>query len=233
MVNDQDTVQRLVTANLGLARTVAARYFRHDPARDEDLVQVAYVGLVKAARRYRHGYSGGFAAYAAPTIAGEVKRHLRDHGWMVRPPRSHQDLNRRIAHALPSLTQELQRMPSRDDLARELGESPAEVAAADACDGCLRPASLDATVIAGSPSSATTLGDLLPDERSGQGEAERRVMLWAALRTLPPRDRQIVYLRYFEDLSQQSIADRVGISQVHVSRILRRTLERLHLAIGA
>jgi len=230
MNHAQDAAQKLATAHLGLARAVAARYFRHDPARDEDLVQVAYVGLVKAARRYHPGYQGGFAAYAVPTIAGEVKRHLRDHGWMVRPPRAHQDLNRRIAHTMPQLTQQLRRTPSRDDLARELGESPAQVAEAGACDGCLRPVSLDASV---APASATTLGDLLPDERADECDADRRVMLWAALRTLPGRERHILYLRFFEDLSQQAIADRLGLSQVHVSRILRRTLERLQLAIGA
>lgn len=225
-----DAAQQLVTTHLGLARGVASRYFRHDPTRDEDLVQVAYVGLVKAARRYRPGFGAGFEAYAVPTIAGEVKRHLRDHGWMVRPPRAHQELNRRIAHALPHLTQQLQRSPSRDDLARELGESLVDVAAAGACDGCLRPASLDAVV---SGASTTTLGDLLPDESADESVADRRVMLWAALRSLPARERQIVYLRYFEDLPQHDIADRVGISQVHVSRILRRTLAQLHLAIGA
>lgn len=224
-----DAMQQLVTAHLGLAQAVAARYFRHDPARDEDLVQVAYVGLVKAARRYRPGFGAGFAAFAVPTIAGEVKRHLRDHGWMVRPPRAHQDLNRRIAHTVPQLTQDLQRVPSRDDLARELGESPAAVAAAGACDGCLRPASLDAAV----GDSSATLGDLIADDHGDENAADRRILLWAALRTLAPRERRIVYLRYFEDLPQHSIAERVGISQVHVSRILRRTLEQLHLAIGA
>jgi len=228
MDDEQDATQRLVTAHLELARAVAARYFQHDPTRDEDLVQVAYIGLIKAARRYRPS-RGGFVAYALPTIAGEVKRHLRDHGWMVRPPRARQELNRRIASAVPELTQQLRRTPTRDDLALELGATPDEVTAAGACDGCLRPLSLDVQV----GDSSTPLSELIADESSHEAEADRRVTVWAALRTLAPRERTIVYLRFFEELPQQAIADRLGISQMHVSRILRRTLGQLHLAIGA
>jgi len=219
----------LVVQNLALAQAIARRYFRHDPVGDEDLLQVAYLGLTKAARRYRSDLGPSFAAFAAPTIEGEVKRHLRDHGWFVRPPRAEQELNRRIRRTAPQLAQQLGRQPSTGDLARDLDETPAAIAAAAACDGCLRPVSLDTPA---SHDSSATIGDALagagPDD-----DLDRRIMLWAALHTLSARDRMIVYLRFFEDLSQQRIADRLGVSQMHVSRLLRRTLERLHLAIGA
>ncbi len=219
----------LALRNLSLAESVARRYYRRDAARDEDLLQVAYIGLVKAARRYDPAKGDAFAAFAVPTIAGEIKRHLRDNGWFIRPPRAMQELRARVRDATPALVQRLGRAPSATEMARELGVTTAEVEEAIACQQNLSAASLDVRVGA---DQTDTLGDLIADEHDETERSEAAAMLWSSSRTLTPRERRVVHLRWFEDRTQQEIAREIGVTQMQVSRILAKTLQRLRVAMG-
>lgn len=223
--------EKLMLENLSLAESVARRFFRPGRARDEDLVQVAYIGLLNAARRFDPERGTCFAAFAVPTISGEIKRHLRDHGWFVRPPRAVQDLRSRIAEASPRLAQTLGRGPSVAELTADLGTTPALVREALDCHHHLLPASLDVPV--GEDRDAT-LADVIPARDDEWERADRAVLLWSALRTLPPRERRVMHLRFFEERTQQEIAAEVGVTQMQVSRILSKTLRVLqeHLTHG-
>ncbi|WP_291041226.1 sigma-70 family RNA polymerase sigma factor [Herbiconiux sp.] len=216
--------EALVVEHLSLADAVARRFFRHDRARDEDLVQVARIGLLKAARRFDPEKGDTFSAFAVPTMAGEIKRHLRDLGWFVRPPRSVQELRARVAEATSRLTQELGRAPSLAELTLDLGESAAAVVEARACQQHLYPSSLDVPI---GDSHGATLADIIPDAADEVERADLVVMLWSVLRTLPARERRVIQLRFFEDRTQQEIAVELGVTQMQVSRILTKTLALL------
>lgn len=211
----------LVLAHLALAESVARRFFRHDRARDEDLVQVASIGLVKAARRFDPEKGDTFAAFAVPTMAGEIKRYLRDHGWFVRPPRHVQELRARLTEATPRLAQHLGHAPSVAELAADLGEPVDSVEEAIACQHHLYPASLDVSV---GETRELALGDLIPGSGGELEHTETVLLLWSVLRTLPARERRVIQLRFFEDRTQQEIATELGVTQMQVSRILTKTL---------
>lgn len=211
----------LILAHLPLAESVARRYFRHDRARDEDLVQVASIGLVKAARRFDPEKSDTFVAFAVPTMAGEIKRYLRDHGWFVRPPRHVQELRARLAEAAPRVAQRLGHAPSVAELSADLGETAAAVQEAITSQHHLYPTSLDVGV---GESREGTLGDLIPGAGDELERSETVLMLWAVLRTLPARERRVIQLRFFEDRTQQEIAAELGVTQMQVSRILAKIL---------
>lgn len=213
----------LVVENLALADAVARRFSRRG-GRDDDLLQVARIGLLKAARRFDPDRGVDFAAFAVPTISGEIKRHLRDYGWFIRPPRRLQELRVWVVEASGRLTHVLGRRPSLVEIADDVGESPALVQEAIECQRHLRPDSLDMPV--GGDRDAT-LGELLPIPGDDMERAERMLALWAALRCLPARERGIMYRRFFEDRTQQEIADEFGISQMQVSRLLTKCLSEL------
>jgi RNA polymerase sigma-B factor len=209
---------------LWLAESVAHRFFRRDPARDEDLVQVAYIGLVKSARRFDPEKGDSFPAFAVPTISGEIKRHLRDNGWFVRPPRHVQELRARVVEAVPRLSQELGRAPGMAELMVDLGEPAATIAEAIACQHHMYPASLDMTV---GDEHAATLADLIPGTGDELEQAESAAVISSALQVLPPRERHVLHLRFFEDRTQQEIARELGVTQMQVSRILSKSLTLL------
>lgn len=210
----------LVIRYRGLAESAAAGYL--GPGREvEDLCQVAYLGLIKAVRRFDPARGESFAAFAVPTIHGELKRHLRDHAWMVRPPRRLQDLRTAAAKVHPGLSQRLGRDATIRELARELGEPPADVAEALGCSSSLRPDSLD----------APGPGGLCPDLEDVVGRelehSEDVLMLRQAMRCLSATESELLILRYFHELSQQAIGDRLGLTQMQVSRQLARILVKL------
>jgi RNA polymerase sigma-B factor len=216
--------EALTLEYLWLAESVAHRFFRRDPARDEDLVQVACIGLVKAARRFDPEKGDSFPAFAVPTISGEIKRHLRDNGWFVRPPRHVQELRARVTEAVPRLAQELGRTPGIAELMVDLGESAAAVSEAIACQHHMYPASLDVSV---GDDHASTLADLIPGTGDDLEQAESAAVISSALQVLPPRDRHVLRLRFFEDRTQQEIARELGVTQMQVSRILAKSLTLL------
>ncbi len=214
----------LVLNHLGVAHSIARRYRNRGIAAD-DLEQVARLGLVKAARNYDAAKQADFLAYAVPTIRGEVRKHFRDHGWMVRPPRRVQEMQSRILAAAADLTQQIGRSPRPSEIAAHLGEPISEVEEALGADGCFSPSSLDRPVSAAS--DAPSLGDLLPGEDDDQQAVEARVLLGPAVRRLSERDRKILHLRYFNGWTQEEIAREIGVTQMHVSRLLTRILAEL------
>lgn len=214
-------VEAVVGATLPLADSLAARYAGRgiDP---EDLVQVARTALVAAIRRYRPGAGRGFVAFAVPTIRGELKRHFRDAGWVVRPPRGLQELRAEVAHAEEDLRHRLGREVAAAEVAETLGRSAAEVAAARACASAFAPGSLDAP----SPYGGTT-GEHLADPADATAAAEWRAAVRAEVARLTPRERLILRLRFVEERTQGEIGAIVGVSQMQVSRILTSMLDRL------
>jgi RNA polymerase sigma-B factor len=213
----------VVVLHMGLARAIAARY-RGRGIADEDLTQAAAMALLKAARNFDPSLGVEFLSYAVVTMKGEVKRQFRDYGWMVRPPRPIQKLQADVSRAQNDLTHELGRSPRVKEVAAHLGVAEEDVVEALSADGCYTPTSLDTPIGA---EGAGVLGELLPDENSAQNEAEARIMLTPAVRSLPEREREILYLRFFKQQTQAQIAKEIGVTQMQVSRILARVLTQL------
>ena len=222
-------LDEIVELNLCVARSLAHRY-RARGVEVEDLEQVAYLALVKAAHRFDPEAGHDFLAYAVPTIRGEVRRHFRDVGWTVRPPRRIQELQGRVADVQMDLAGRLGRSPTAGDLAAELGVERSEVEEALGAEGCFVPASLDRPV---GESGDTTVGDLLEATDPGQGSAEARIALGPVVRRLSERDRKILRLRFFEDLTQREIGAQIGVTQMQVSRVLSRIFDELRAALEA
>ena len=217
-------LDRAIELNLGIAHSIASR-FRGRGVESDDLDQVAYLGLVKAARSYRPDTDTPFLAYAVPTIRGEVKRYFRDCSWTVRIPRRLQELQGSIASVRPRLVQDLQRDPTLAELAEELGADVAEVEAAIAADGCYSVLSLDRPVDGEATASlADTIAD---DEDSSFERTEAVAVLEPVLSELAPRERRILELRFIEGHTQADIGAEIGVSQMQVSRLLRGILDRL------
>lgn len=211
-----------------LATHLAHRY-RNRGVEVEDLEQVAYVGLLNAIDRYDPDYGSRFVSFAAPTIAGEIKRHFRDSGWGASVPRRMKDISVSSRTVNQTLSQQLGRSPTVDEIAAELGISSDDVTDAAALGSAYRPDALDAPITEGGLSAGDTLGsedpriDLLIDLDS----------LAPLLASRPPREQEILRLRFYEDLTQRQIAERMGISQMHVSRILSATLDKLRVLLDA
>jgi RNA polymerase sigma-B factor len=204
-----------------LARSLARRYAnKGEPL--EDLEQVACLGLIKAIDRFDLSRDVRFATYAVPTIAGELKRHFRDRGWMLRVPREVQELSGKLGVVRERLVCDLARSPTVTELARATGADEDRVLEALAAAQAYRTLSLDQPFQDGTGPLETIGGDDL-----GFEQAEARAMLADGLDELAPREREIVRLRFFEGLTQREIAEQVGLSQMHVSRLIRRTVAQL------
>lgn len=213
----------LVLRYLDLAEALAARFEARGRER-ADLNQVAYLGLVKAARGFDQAKGESFPAYAAPTITGELKRYLRDRTWVVRPPRHIQDLRTRLFRAEPELTQSLGRNPSVAELAGELGTDPAEVQEAISASSSMHPDSLDAV----NPNSdAPSIGDVLACPETPLERLEELACLREAMQDLSESDRELLYRRYFCEETQVQLGKRLGMSQMQVSRRLAKVLVEL------
>ncbi len=225
----QRLVDELVVVNLGVAHAIAMRY-RNRGISPDDLEQVARLGLVKAAHAFDPERQNDFLAYAVPTIRGEVRKHFRDHGWTVRPPRRIQELQSRIMAAATELTQSLGRSPRPSEIARHLDADVEEIHEALSADGCFSPSSLDRKVSDDENSAA--LGDLLPADDNDQEAAEARLMLAPVVRRLSERDQLILHLRFFKGWTQDEIAQEIGVTQMHVSRLLSRILEELRSGLS-
>lgn len=213
----------IVRLNLGLADGIAGRYCGRGIERD-DLVQVARLGLVKAVRRFHTDRGVAFPAFATPTITGEVKRHFRDHGWAVRPPRRLQELHARIGPTGRDLEQRLHRPPTSAELAVELGVEAAELTRALEAATGFTTLSFDHRPGDDAPS----LSQLIPSEDDDLTLVEHRVDLHEAIETLTAREQRVVRMRFGDDLTQAQIALQLGVSQMQVSRILTKILEQLH-----
>jgi RNA polymerase sigma-B factor len=229
--NDDHERERLlelaVELNIEIARGIARR-FRGRGAEDEDLEQVACLGLMKAANGYQPDSDVPFIGYAVPTIRGEVKRYFRDCTWTVRIPRTLQELQGKIARALPELTQELGREPTLQEIAIQLGVSLPDIQQAETARGCFNVLSLDRPTI----DNDQVLGDIVAgDEDPYLRQLERVDMLGPIVAELAPRDRRIIELRFVENMTQADIGKELGISQMQVSRLLKRILANLRLRL--
>jgi RNA polymerase sigma-B factor len=188
----------------------------------DDLVQVGSVGLLKAVDRFDVDRGFKLSTFAAPNIAGEIKRHFRDRGWSIRVPRDIQELNAKLTRAVDRLTVTEGRAPTIAELAAATDSTEEQVL--EAMQGAQNYSTVSFEEPVGDNRTAL---DLLGEEDDGFMTAERRVLLDDGMRALAGREREIVRLRFFEGLTQREIADRVGISQMHVSRLLRRSLDEL------
>jgi len=216
--------ERAIKAWMPLGWHLAQRFHgRGEPL--DDLVQIATVGLIKAIDRFDPEYGNDFAAYAVPTIVGEIKRHFRDRTWDIRVPRRLQELKLDINEATSTLSQQLGRSPTVADIATYLHRSPDEVL--EGLDGARAYSAVSLQTLVGNGEDGTELGDLFGVEDHELALAEFRACLGPALDALGPREQKIVVLRFFGNLTQTQIAERVGISQMHVSRLLTRSLAAL------
>jgi RNA polymerase sigma-B factor len=224
---DPDLRERIILAYLGLADRLAERYRDNRAVALEDLRQVARLGLLKAVDRYEPQRANPFVPYAVATVVGEIKRHLRDSSWRLRVPRGTKDLALRLCRAVDELPQQLGRSPTVPELAAHLNASVEEVLEAIEVAQTRSAPSLDQP--AGDDGDAV-LGDFVTNPRFSE-DHEDLLVLPELVQRLPEREREIVRLRYVDELTQDEIAARMGISQMHVSRLLRRALERMRAAL--
>ena len=217
----------LVHRYLPLATSLAARY-RHTSEPFDDLRQVASVGLLKAIERFDPAKGTAFSSFAVPTILGELRRHFRDTTWIVRVPRDLQDLANRLDRVVSGLESELGRAPSLPELARHLQTSEERILEAREVAASHRATSLDEPAF-DDDGGRGTLGDMIGRADGGLERAEDAVTVERLMRTLGEREREILRLRFEEDLKQSEIGERLGISQMHVSRLIRQSIERLQI----
>jgi RNA polymerase sigma-B factor len=213
-------LDEVVTTHLWLAETLARR-FHHRGEDDQDLLQVARAGLVEASRRF-DPERGAFLSFAIPTVLGILKRHFRDQGWKVRPPRRTQELAYEMRRGWPALVQNLGAMPTEADLAADLGASVADVREARYASQGYYCTLLD----------LNTEADDDGEHGSAADQLEARLLLGRVWNQLDTAERNLLRLRFYEELSQVQIAAEMGISQMHVSRSLSRLLTKLRVLIG-
>jgi RNA polymerase sigma-B factor len=219
---------QLVAGFLPVVRHIAMRYGgRGEP--ESDLVQVGAIGLLNALNRFDPDRSDNFLGYAVPTVTGEMRRHFRDRTWSVRVPRRLKDLQGSIRAAVDELSTELERAPRPSEIANRLAIDAEEVIEALCARDAHTPSSLDALL----GPTGVTLGETLGRADAALDKVEYRQALRPLLAELPDRERKIIVLRFFGDLTQTQIAAQMGISQMHVSRLLSQTLATLRRRIEA
>ncbi len=224
--------ERLLLAHSALAAYLARRFaYRGEPL--EDLVQVAQIGLLQAIDRYDPTREVEFSTYAAATIVGEIKRYFRDKTWSVHVPRRLRERNQALMRAVDNLTASLGRSPTLPELADAVGVSFEDAVETLEVGLAYSPASLDAEVGNAEGDEPSSLLDYVGTEDPELAHTENRHTIEEALSTLPEREQAIVRMRYYEERSQSEIAQRLGISQMHVSRLQRQALRRLRAAIGS
>lgn len=216
--------ERIVERCLPLADHIARRFDGRGEPR-EDLIQVARVGLVNAINRFDVEAGSDFVSFAVPTIMGEVRRHFRDNSWSVKVPRRLKELHLRLGAATAELSQRLGRAPTASELAAELDMDREEVIEGLVAGSSYNTLSIDSG--GGGDEDAPAIVDTLGDVDLGLDQIENRETLRPLLAQLPERERTVLILRFFESMTQTQIAERVGVSQMHVSRLLAKSLARL------
>jgi RNA polymerase sigma-B factor len=217
---------RVIEANLPIARNLARRYAgRGEPL--DDLTQVAALALIKAVDGYDPSRQVAFASYAVPSILGALKRHFRDTAWAMRVPRRTQELTLAIAAATTDLSHQLGRSPTTADLADHLHVRVDDIVVAIAAAKAYQLTSLNTSCAAGDNGDPAELIDLLGDPDSRYARVDNHLLLRPLFAALPLRERRILTMRFFGDMSQAQIAAEIGISQMHVSRLLTQSIARL------
>jgi RNA polymerase sigma-B factor len=225
---DAGAREQLIERHLPLVRSLARRYAGRGESL-EDIEQVGAIGLIKAIDRFELSRDVSLATYATPNVVGEIKRHFRDKGWAIRVPRALQELNASMSGAIERLTGRLARSPTIAEIASELKTTPEQVLEAMEVGSAYATVSLSAH-----PAGDEELDPLetLGTEDEGFERSEDRAALAPALATLPPREREILRMRFEEGLPQTQIAKRVGLSQMHVSRLIRKSLGAMRDELG-
>lgn len=222
---DMDAREKLVMSHLNLVRFLANKFKnRGEPI--DDLMQVGYLGLLKAIDRFDPARGLEFTTYATPTIMGEIKRHFRDKGWSVRVPRRLQELSAKVNQATDELTTELQRSPTVEEIARYLDATVDEVLEAMESSSAYSSVPLEAPGSSDSDDAPSVL-DRYASEDSELALTDDRLVIEEALAGFSPREREVIELRFVKGMTQIEIAQKLGISQVQVSRLLRRTLKKI------
>ena len=225
LADDASAREELITRYLPLVRSLARRFMsRGQPL--EDLVQVGSIGLIKAIDRFDIERGVELSTYATPTILGEIKRYFRDKGWAVKVPRALQDLNVRLNRVIEHMTVELQRSPTIAELAVSTQVSEEEVVEALESGRAYSSISIFAGG-GGEDEESLELLDCLGQDEQAYDLVEQRRMLAPAMERLDPRERLILHLRFFEGMTQTQVAARIGISQMHVSRLIRKSIDSL------
>ena len=225
-----DVREKLVDQYIGLVEFLARR-FRNRGEPLEDLVQVGTIGLLKAIDRFELEREVEFSTYATPTIVGELKRHFRDKGWAVRVPRRLQELHLELTKVISNLGQELGRSPTVLEIAESAGISEETVLEGMEIAHAYSFTSLDAPIDS-EDAESSSFADQIGSEDDQLENLEYRASLAPEMAKLPERERKILFLRFYRGMTQSEIAERLGISQMHVSRLLNRTLMRLREALG-
>ncbi len=216
-------VDQIFSLHVDLCDGLARRYCNRGIERD-DLLQVARLAMVKAIHRYRPRVGASFAGYAVPTVSGELKRHFRDHGWVVRPSRRVQELRLALRTKREVITHELGRTPTREELADALGVDAAAMGEAEGSDSSFRPLSIDLPSTTGEQNH---VADSVCEDDPALEQLCDHVDLGRALAGLSPRTRRVLHLRFVEDRTQREIATELGATQMQVSRLLGRTFKQL------
>lgn len=223
--------KELIVAHLNLARFLAVKFANRGEPLD-DLVQVGTVGLLKAIDRFDASRGVEFTTYATPTIVGEIKRYFRDKGWAVKVPRRLQELNLAVNRAGDKLAVELGRSPTVGELAERLGAAEEDILEAQELGQAYNLLSLDSEVSGEADKKSQTLSDTVGTTDAGLELLEDRANLQRAFGVLTGRERVIIYLRFYESVSQTEIAKRLNVSQMHVSRLQAKALEKLRASLA-
>lgn len=222
---DVEAREKLVMSHMNLVRFLANKFKNRGEPLD-DLIQVGYLGLLKAIDRFDPGRGLEFTTYATPTIMGEIKRHFRDKGWSVRVPRRLQELSAKVNQATDVLTTELQRSPKIEEIAEYLDASVDEVLEAMESSSAYSSVPLEGTGNNDNDDAPSVL-DRYATEDSALNFTDDRLIIEEALKGFSPREREVIDLRFLQGMTQIEIAEQLGISQVQVSRLLRRTLKKI------
>jgi RNA polymerase sigma-B factor len=221
--------EALVRRYESLVRRCVRRY-RESPEPVEDLMQAGYLGLVKAINNFDPQLGTGLRAYAETCISGEIKKHFRDKRWQVHVQRHTQELMLAVRHARAALTQQFGRKPTNGEIADDMGLTTEDVGEAEGAELAFRPHSLDAPVVTAEEDSES-LGELIGQEDPGIEHALEMEAVWAHLPELPQRQQRILIMRFYGNMTQQEIGQRLGISQMHVSRLLAASLRHLRMRL--
>jgi RNA polymerase sigma-B factor len=223
-MSEQRSRDELVQSHMGLAEHLARRFVGRGESL-QDLTQVAYLALVKAADRYDPDRGAEFATFATPTVLGEIKRHFRDKGWAVRVPRQLQELRLALTKATDDLTQDLQRSPTVAELAQHLSITEEDVLQGLECGRAYSTQSIDPLL--DPDDDQVPLAAVVGAVDPGIERVEDRHALRPLMEALPERERRMIEMRFFQNMTHTEIAEQLGISQMHVSRLLTRTLADL------
>jgi RNA polymerase sigma-B factor len=227
---DRAARQQLIERYMSLVRSLARRYASRGEQLD-DLIQIGAIGLIKAIDRFDINRGVELTTYATPNIIGEIKRHFRDHGWAVRVPRGMQELSIQLMRVVENLTGSLGRSPTISELAEATGASEEEVLEALESSRAYSPLSLSVGSSGGDDDELDPLESIGADDHEYE-ISEDRAVLEPGMRVLDAREREILRLRFYEGLTQSQIAQQIGISQMHVSRLIRRALEKARSEIA-